>query len=424
MPPPPPATSVDVLVVLFDTIAAYIPLLDLVAFSRAHRRLMNELFIHLRHLFDELLTSRISRDNVNGFRALLLKTRAAISGSTALHFVLREKHWDPGDFDLYAPFGTGYTIVHWLITNEGYKIVSDGSKSFTFHPHTVPVPADGTCDWLTDLGHAPAAHRTRRGSKTHYEWNDSDIYRVYKLCSTKDTFIDVIESSKPSFLAPITKFHSTVVMNYLTPDEIVVLYPDLTFRREGILQYRDANTVESYDDPNQQQAPETGRKQDYLKKYKSRGFTLYSRPADLLRSCGAACPALRRTAVDEWTFRLKIAPDPGSSSNSIRLPPISATTASPDISGSEEMGEASNSQESRSSWSYVTEFTALSIQEGEERHTTSTPPSHDLVCTRPSLPVTHWTLQTPPPASPMRPGRRRRNAVHGQHPSSSLYTWT
>ncbi|KAF5373471.1 hypothetical protein D9615_009486 [Tricholomella constricta] len=305
--------SLNVLILLFDEIAVHVPISAVIALSQTHSSLRGKLPAHLRQSFDEMLASRITRNNVNGFRNLLLKTRAVISGSTALHFILRETHWNPGDFDIYAPFGTGYTIVHWLMDNEGYRIVSDGSKSFLFHPHSVPVPAENhNCDWITDLGDFPAAHRSSRSPRMRYESTDSDIYRVYKLCSTNDTFIDVVESSKPSFLPPITKFHSTLVMNYITPDCVVVLYPKLTFKREGILQFRDENTLESYDNPNHQPMARTvarGTKQDYVDKYKSRGYTLFSRPADLQRPCGAACPAIVRTVstqADQWALHIQI----------------------------------------------------------------------------------------------------------------------
>ncbi|KAF8064875.1 hypothetical protein FPV67DRAFT_158684 [Lyophyllum atratum] len=124
----------NVLILLFDTIAGHVPILDVMALSQTHRMLMDKRPAHLCQSFDALLTSRISKCNVSGFRTLLLKTRAAISGSTALHFVLRENHWKPYDFDIYAPFGTGYAVVHWLMAHEAYRIVSDGSKSFIPHP--------------------------------------------------------------------------------------------------------------------------------------------------------------------------------------------------------------------------------------------------------------------------------------------------
>ncbi|KAJ7089530.1 hypothetical protein C8R44DRAFT_594271, partial [Mycena epipterygia] len=143
---------------------------------------------------------------------LLRETLAAISGSTVLHFVLRDTHWRPGDFDIYAPFGAGFSIVDWLCRHENYRPTETSSRS-----HIVPK------------------------SPPPYGSSDAQIYRVYKLQRPTPgpgaySSIDVIESTRPSFLPPIAKFHSTLVMNYLTPDTLVVLYPRTTFKREGILQ--------------------------------------------------------------------------------------------------------------------------------------------------------------------------------------------
>lgn len=302
----------QVLYICFDGIASHIPIPTVISLSRTHIFLINKLPNHLRRSFEGLLKSRMSAHRIDAFCTLLLETRAVISGSTALHFIFRDSHWSPGDFDLYAPFGTGYTVVRWLVVNEGYRIVSDGSRKFTFRPATIPVPA-GPCNWLTDLGldFLPPTPKRSPHSKSHYAFSGSDIYRVYKLVSTTNTFIDVIESSKPSFLPPITKFHSTLVMNYLTPKSLVVLYPTLTFRREAILQYRDMRLLESYDDdpPMRNSTLEIDRaaKQDYVEKYESRGFTFYSHPADLRRPCGAACPAKFREVgnqVDNWSVEV------------------------------------------------------------------------------------------------------------------------
>ena len=294
----------QVFYVCFDRIASHVSIPTVVSLSRTNTVLINKLPSHLRRSFEDLLKSRISAHRVAAFCSLLLETRAVISGSTALHFVLRDSHWSPGDFDLYAPFGTGYSVVRWLVVNEGYRIVSDGSWNFKFRPATIPLPA-GPCHWLMDLGldnPLPATSSYSRRSKSHYGSSDSHIYRVYKLASKTNTFIDVIESSKPSFLPPITKFHSTLVMNYLTPKSLVVLYPHLTFRREAILQDRNASTT-SYNRraPTQTSNPQTGgrTKKDYVEKYQARGFTFYSNPAGLRRPCGAACPEKRRKVGDQ-----------------------------------------------------------------------------------------------------------------------------
>ncbi|RDB17110.1 hypothetical protein Hypma_001906 [Hypsizygus marmoreus] len=412
----------NILVVLFDEIAQHIPVSSVIALSQTHSRLVEKLPAHLRQSFDSLLTSRISLNNVDNFRLLLRQTRAAISGSTALHFILRDKHWRPGDFDLYAPFGTGYSLVRWLMLNEQYRIVSDGSRSFIFHPQTIRIPVGYACDWLTDLRPdvpAPSPSRSRN-QKDDYGSSEAHIYRVYKLASSRQpsTFIDVVESSKPSFLPPITKFHSTLVMNYLTPDSLVMFYPALTFRREGILQYRDANTMESYDDPNHQATASPGTKQDYVEKYKARGFTLFSRPGDLFRPCGAACPALIRkasTEVDQWTLKLDFASKPSPSVINTIPGPGSNQDAPPSVPSEPSRNEAASSSPpdpspgsfslfSLSS-SYLTNFASSNLQSSnnsQPNEVSQNPSTVNIRLSppiRPPLPPTSWALLTPPRSS-------------------------
>ncbi|KAF8064874.1 hypothetical protein FPV67DRAFT_1671179 [Lyophyllum atratum] len=226
-------------------------------------------------------------------------------------------------------------------------------------------------------------------------------------------------------------------MNYLTPESIVVLYPKLTFKRKGILQYRGKDTLEAYD-PEAEPAADVegvGRNQDYVTKYKSRGFILYSRPGDLSRSCGAACPAMPRTIsrdADKWALHLKIG-DPSSSfrtdGSGFQDPPNPITpAASPSISG-RQTGEASSSQQSycSGSWasSYVTdlttEFSDLQIETGHEsenghetrRETsvttiTTISTSRGLNCTRPPIPETQWAFEAPPLMNEITSRLRRR----------------
>lgn len=48
--------------------------------------------------------------------------------------------------------------------------------------------------------------------------------------------IDVIESVSDMAAGPITRFHSTAVMNYLTANSLVLMYPTLTLKKMSIMQ--------------------------------------------------------------------------------------------------------------------------------------------------------------------------------------------
>lgn len=415
--------SLDALFVLFNDVARHLPITSVISLSNAHTRLRTKLSDHLCDSFDTLLASRISRANISSFRTLLLDTRAVISGSTALHFILRETDWQPGDFDLYAPFGTGYAIVRWLTSNEEYTIVSDGSNRFTFRPHTEGVPSgEGECDWLADLSldEAPAAHRpSRRSRAIAYDHTDAAIYRVYKLSSTTGTFIDVIESSKPSFLPAITKFHSTLVMNYLTPESVVILYPTFTFQREGVLRLSDEEYEDDEDSleldeyaatENRTRSPNAAleRRKEYLAKYKARGFKLIPHPSVLRRPCLAACPAIERkvsTQTDEWALEVNfgkgnLAP---SLDKILRSAPAEASAAMPDITVSDQVPFLTPPPRSDSSLSnlslgvsYITNAptnTSDSAVAGDPPNGASIPRIHIL--SRPPPPRTTWSLRVP-----------------------------
>ncbi|KAF9462240.1 hypothetical protein BDZ94DRAFT_1261854 [Collybia nuda] len=397
----------------FDRIASHVPISSVIALSRTHSSLMPKLETHLRYSFDNLLASRVPKASIVGFKTLLLDTRAVISGSTALHFLLRDTHWKPGDFDVYAPFGTGYTVAKWLTDHAGYRMISDGSRNFSFRPHMVALPRGNIHE--EDLGFVTARHNIRipRPDKPHYEMPGSNIYRVFKLCKGASTFVDVIESSQLSFLPSILQFHSTLVMNYLTPESLVVLYPALTLRREGVLQYREASTLEEYDPPADHAVLQKDPKgQNYVIKYGARGFTLSPTTSSFRRPCGAACPALERTIfekVDEWALELKFALS--ASSARIENGPTHASgsrpigESGPDCRSSDDalsinLSPAQNLGDLQLT-SPLLNPTQLNIDSGRCNSITSTgefEPQGPMIgkIVRPPLPATSWSLRAPP----------------------------
>lgn len=410
--------ALQVFRLVFDEIASKLPLREAVALSHVHYSIADKLAPHLQKSFNTLLTSRISTTNIPPFVELLRDTRAVISGSTSLQFILRDEHWKPGDFDLYAPFGTGFALVDFLNRNEGYDVESDGSRSFMFHPHAIPI-SRFSFDWLSDVDFLDDVGATkRRKPKSEYDSTDALIYRVYKL--VRGTFpsqssIDVIESTSPSFLPPITKFHSTLVMNYITPNRVVVLYPELTFARKGVLQFRDESTLDSYEPdhiPLTDAIPtaEPPKKQDYVEKYKARGFKLYARPAELRRHCGAACPSLVREVTDrpdKWAlevrfddaeyFRKNEEMDVLYPLSQINLTePADSFTTSPDSLGSVVYLTAPSRSASQASSSWETSVVSQpraapsSVRHMPNNKLSGAAPS------RPPPPYVTWSLRAPP----------------------------
>ncbi|KAJ7476455.1 hypothetical protein FB451DRAFT_1557356 [Mycena latifolia] len=73
-------------------------------------------------------------------------------------------------------------------------------------------------------------------------------------------------------------------MNYLTTGALVLLYPQTTLRRAGVLQFRGASTFDVCDAPRFVQGPAAApaaQEIDYVAKSKARGFVLYARSAEL-----------------------------------------------------------------------------------------------------------------------------------------------
>ncbi|PVG03865.1 hypothetical protein CPB86DRAFT_748372 [Serendipita vermifera] len=107
--------------------------------------------------------------------------------------------WGPGDLDIYTPHGKATLILEYLI-RDGYSIV----------PKEVEVKRR-----YMENGHLSSMTKLRKGECT----------------------IDILESLSSSSITPITVFHSTAVMNYITADSIVMLYPLLTFSRITVCHY-------------------------------------------------------------------------------------------------------------------------------------------------------------------------------------------
>lgn len=72
-------------------------------------------------------------------------------------------------------------------------------------------------------------------NNTDYPDDAACIKSVTKL-TRKNRKIDVIESAERLAIASIVHFHSTLVMNYLTADSLVLLYPRLTLERYWVVQ--------------------------------------------------------------------------------------------------------------------------------------------------------------------------------------------
>jgi hypothetical protein len=175
---------------------------------------------------------------------------AIISGSSVLWLVQNMPHnWKPGDLDLYAPRDRAQPIIDFL-RKVGYTEVT-----------TDPTVSS---EYLI-MGQLHSITKMKKGSAA----------------------IDVMESSTDSAIQPLTVFHVTAVMNYLTADSIMVLYPQLTFSNYAVRHYG---------------APH--RRTGWDSKYEERKFKLrYSKlvPTKLQY---ILCPSLDRHPGDKFSLSL------------------------------------------------------------------------------------------------------------------------
>jgi len=84
---------------------------------------------------------------------------------------------------------------------------------------------------------------------------------ITKLRSPDGKKVDVLESNYTSPVSSIAMFHSSIVMNLISADHIISLYPKLSLEKHAMLQ-RDA----------------AQRNQAWMSRYIDRGFTVWSSP--------------------------------------------------------------------------------------------------------------------------------------------------
>ncbi|KIM24318.1 hypothetical protein M408DRAFT_234538 [Serendipita vermifera MAFF 305830] len=141
--------------------------------------------------------------NPKELRDIMNQTGSIVSGSSALWLICGfPKEWSAGDLDMYCAKGQGHILVKYFRT-QGYQVIP---------PPVIETGGLGSSFFSTSGLHS-ATKLERKGRK-----------------------VNILESPTDSALHPLTRFHSSVVMNYITSSEIGVLYPTLTLRNIAIVQ--------------------------------------------------------------------------------------------------------------------------------------------------------------------------------------------
>ncbi|KAI9010266.1 hypothetical protein DFJ74DRAFT_599414, partial [Hyaloraphidium curvatum] len=217
-------------------------------------------------------------DDVAGFRAVLARTGAIVSGSTALQ-VLDRVRYKESDLDVYVLPPYARELCDWIL-GQGYYVEMMWARPDA----PLEVQVSLLYNQLDDL-----VEDWRRGDRRP-EFS-VDVLLDYEHGIRVFTFtkegarVQVIVSNCDVF-ASVLNFHSTVVLNILTHRAVYSLYPLFTFRdRQSLILHR---VGESLRDP---------RIRDVITKYRGRGFVFVT-------SAGQSGPLLvgPRTVGDARTW--------------------------------------------------------------------------------------------------------------------------
>ncbi|KAG2738970.1 hypothetical protein P692DRAFT_20841582 [Suillus brevipes Sb2] len=161
---------------------------DLVEFAKTRVENKEGITEHIAKRRDKLFATFVH--DVNAFISVLDRTGTIVSGSSALTLVQAEAGAIMmGDMDVYATEMFEEEVMKYFKDKEGYLSIQDVVR------------------------------------KNQYD--SSAISKIHKLMKG-DKKIDLIITDWTSAIAPILQFHSTAVMNYITAQSVVCLYPRWT----------------------------------------------------------------------------------------------------------------------------------------------------------------------------------------------------
>jgi hypothetical protein len=298
---------------LFPKLAIELNLFQLVAMGQLHRDLFNHPSEFLCTSLRTFLKSGWLDDPV-AFRSRMREWGIVISGSSALSFIDHDDRWAPNDLDLYCPSQYASALLEYLKHAEGYVSQENINQDHEQYKNPAPGTASNiqsvtklrklrlTEELCTRVEQLEAKTSSANSDDEHYYLDRAELEAIRKDGTVS---IDVVVSKTQCSLDPIFDFHSTVVMNFISADEVVSLYPVFTQARQSIIQNdRGGDKMNAA-----------------LSKYASRKYSTFRSRLHLLRGqkCGALCPSIQsRRTDDRRCLRIPILREPGSTSTSPR----------------------------------------------------------------------------------------------------------
>ncbi|CAG7851832.1 SubName: Full=Uncharacterized protein {ECO:0000313/EMBL:CCA74466.1} [Serendipita indica DSM 11827] len=226
----------DAIFIILD----YLPIQDAISFTQTCRAARRFHQAHFTHRVNKLLVPYVDPEKMHTF---MRDTGSIISGSSALWLLASfPTNWRPNDLDVYCPLNATPKAIEFFVS-EGYQVVSEYE------------PSNYTQRQLHSLA------------------------RITKLARGEEQRIDLLESKTHNSFHPITVFHTTVVMNFISADFIVSLYPKATLSHVG---------ASSYAHPAKP------------RQYQERGYSIDGHEV----WSWLFCPALRRQTSDSYCLAL------------------------------------------------------------------------------------------------------------------------
>ncbi|RDB20565.1 hypothetical protein Hypma_012136 [Hypsizygus marmoreus] len=251
---------------------------DLVRYSKVSRTTHSTTFSYVWHAFNinKHLSQYFPPSKVDDFRVLQCSTGTLVSGASALEFFLRRPS-DTLTLDLYVDHVFALKVGQWLLS-VGYKFVRRTVQPQEFKQAYI---------YSTSPSAIPC-HEVAVGINTIFDFRHPESHAIVHLVSAASSPLHVI-----------LNFHLTCVMNIISHDVAVSLYPSATFATQPkslLINY--AGTLLG-------QQPE--RYSDMLK-YEKAGWTMISRIMwpdfnnSVRRICDRFCWTIPLRPVDKIGF--------------------------------------------------------------------------------------------------------------------------
>lgn len=239
--------------------------------SRANHHLVRgELRARHRRMLGRFLVNPESLLNV------LSSLEGVISGSFALNYYNGDGCWDAEDLDIYVPYNAWGAMCSYLTEVEGYMPDTAVDRDMARCREVVRKVAEDLGGGVLmnedeDTFQAMASDSAWGAGMDQWRYSplfvESGVARVQRLFRDGRK-VDVIQVKSQCALFALTRFWSTLQMNYLTPTGFCAAYPMLTFANIGVL---NPLVIDKDGDPR----PTT---RFLIDKYESRGYQFINNP--------------------------------------------------------------------------------------------------------------------------------------------------